>query len=59
MSFLKGAVYDPPSQDFPFVAIVFAPSGEVEIAVTVPNRAAGDKLIAESIAAASFQTQVK
>jgi len=59
MAHIKGAVYVPPSADLPLVAVVFGPDGEVLAARVVPSIAAGERLIMETVEAASFQRRVK
>ena len=45
MPFVKGAVYDPPRDDLPTVAVVFDPDGEVLVARVVPDVATGEVML--------------
>jgi len=41
MAYIKGAVYTPPSDAMPIVAVLIGPDGEVLTARAVPTVAAG------------------
>lgn len=50
MKGVVGAVYDPPREELPHVAVIFKPDGEVLVARTVPSAAAGEALIGKVLA---------
>ncbi len=45
MPHVKGAVYDPPRDNLPTIAVVFGVDGEVLIARAVPDVATGEALL--------------
>jgi hypothetical protein len=47
MAQISGVVYTPPGPQFPLIAVLFGPDGEVLTARAVPTVAAGEKLIYE------------
>lgn len=48
--YVSGAVYDPPRNGLPHVAVVFDPKGEVLVARAVPSVEAGEALLKEVFA---------
>ena len=59
MQGVVGAVYDPPRDELPHVAVIFKPDGEVLVARTVPSAAAGEALIAKVLADFATQAGIK
>lgn len=53
MSYVQAAVYSPPRSELPYVAVVFAPDGEVLTARKVPSIEAGERLIQETLSQAA------
>lgn len=47
MSGITGAVYDPPRDGLPHIAVVIKPDGEVLVARAVPSVEVGEALIAK------------
>jgi len=50
MAYIHGAVYTPPNQSLPLVAVLIGPDGQVLTARVVPTVQAGEALIAEVLA---------
>jgi hypothetical protein len=48
---MNGVVYDPPRADLPYLAVVLDNNGEVVVARSVPNAAAGEALIQQTFEA--------
>jgi hypothetical protein len=44
----SGIVYDPPTPDLPYIAVIFRPGGEILSARAVPSAEAGRRLIRET-----------
>ncbi|WP_186083614.1 hypothetical protein [Burkholderia gladioli] len=51
MAYIQGAVYEPPSPNLPYVAVIIGPDGEVLTSRVVPSIEAGEQLIAAVLAA--------
>ena len=47
MASFRGAVYDPPSEGFPTLAVAFAANGDVLIARCMENRQQAEALLAQ------------
>jgi hypothetical protein len=47
---IHGAVYTPPTENLPFVAVIIGPDGEVLTARVVPSVQAGEELVAQVLA---------
>lgn len=45
MSYIEWAIYDPPNEKLPPIAVVFGPDGEILASRSVPNVASGEELI--------------
>lgn len=50
MSIIKGVVYDPPSDEFPSLAVVFAPDGVVLVALPASSAESADEFLSEIMA---------
>ena len=47
MAAFRGAVYDPPSEGFPTLTVVFGADGNVMLARCMPNRQEAEALLAQ------------
>ena len=50
MAYVTGVVYDPPTAQFPFLAVAFTPEGEVLSARAGPTREAGELMMLHVVA---------